>query len=90
MTRYLRDWSVADYIREERRQFHLEYVEEDDTVLTILEKMKKFGISSLPIRETRTGKFTGIIDVVSIQTIERDSLVGICRITQIDTTIDSL
>jgi CBS domain-containing protein len=46
----------------------LEFVEEDDTVLMILEKMKKYAITSLPIRDSKTRRFIGIIDVLDIVT----------------------
>jgi len=68
MTRYLREWMIADFLRASDGHFHLEYVEDEDILLTLMEKMKKHNITSLPVRDTRTKKFLGIVDVLDLTT----------------------
>jgi len=60
-------WTIKDLLDEEP-QFHLEYVEEEDVVLTVIQKMKQRNISSLPVRDKSSKKFVGIIDVLDIVT----------------------
>jgi len=68
MARYVREWSIADFLRASDSHFHLEYIEEDDILLTLMEKLKKHNITSLPVRATATKKFTGIVDVLDLVT----------------------
>jgi len=67
MSKFLERWRIKDLL-ELDRHFQLEFVEEDDTVLTVLQKMKSKNISSLPVRDKATRKFVGIIDVLDIVT----------------------
>jgi len=64
----MRDWMIADYLRASDGHFHLEYVEDDDILLTLMEKMKKHNITSLPVRDTKTKRFVGIVDVLDLAT----------------------
>jgi CBS domain-containing protein len=78
MTCYLRNWTVHDLLHDEHGKkndfnqiakssetvFHLEYIDDEDTVYTALQRMKAKNISSLPVRDQKTNHFIGILDVV--------------------------
>jgi len=68
MSRFFHDWTIWDYLRNAEGRFHLEYVDEDDVVMTLMEKMKKFKISSLPVRDSQANRFIGIVDVLDLVT----------------------
>jgi len=67
MSRFLSRWRIKDLL-EHNVPFHLQFVEEEDTVMTVIQKMRDHNISSLPVRDKTTKKFVGIIDVLDIVT----------------------
>jgi len=67
MTKFLSQWTIKDLLDAESH-FHLEYVDDEDTVVTVMQKMRTKKISSLPVRDSVTKKFIGIIDVLDMVT----------------------
>jgi len=55
-------------ISRSQKPFDLITVREDDTVVTVLEVLCKFKITSTPVQSAETGKYIGIIDMLDLVT----------------------